>query len=327
MVRSLQQGLAACFCCGRRGRGQALDSAEWRDAPAPGVAGDVPPLLDDAGAKQAAAALSAAMDSKLAAAAALASSGNAAGKQQPASGGDAAADASQPGGLIKAALPGEAAADGASPVPPPLAAEASEEPAQQFGHECRRPFGHVDSLVQHFKRLSPRKLPDGEAGAATPLPTAPSPEPHAPPEPSQRRPLPQRSESRRAFLRNMSRHPRFAGVPEEGEEESSSSPASNLTSPVLTGSGSGSGHGSPLLGSQPTASASAKSTVRPSSRLSGRTDLSSEAALAAELRDTDSAADISGASGNSRSSCEWDQTRGVCIAASRSLQPAWCTLS
>lgn len=127
---------------------------------------------------------------------------------------------------------------------------------------------------------------------------------------SKPRPLPRRTESRRAFLRAISRHARFAGVPEGDEEGStcgsgaadepadsleSSSPAASPGAALLTGKQPGS---AALAGTKNT------STGRPtiSSRLQRGSAVqggSYDAQVAAELQDADGASDFSGISGNS----------------------------
>lgn len=124
------------------------------------------------------------------------------------------------------------------------------------------------------------------------------------------RPLPRRTESRRAFLRAISRHARFAGVP-EGDEEGSTcgSGAADEPADSLESSSPAASPGAALLtGKQPGSAVLANtkntSTGRPtvSSRLqrgSGVQGGSYDAQVAAELQDADGASDFSGISGNS----------------------------
>ena len=126
------------------------------------------------------------------------------------------------------------------------------------------------------------------------------------------RPLPRCTKSRRAFLRALSRHARFAGLPEEGEE--GGAPASATVAEPADLSSASSTAASPgaalLTGKQPggalVSSTKGTSTGRPtvSSRLqrgSGGRGSSYDQQVAAELQDADGASDFSGISGNSSS--------------------------
>lgn len=276
--------------------------------------------------------MSAAMSAKLLAAAALANA-SAAAKALPAIAGKAATaaaaegaaaagaatggqplavpvGAAQQNGLIKAAAaaPAEAAAaasakhgdavdrwlSGASTLPPPT----EEQPP---------PASQVNQLVQYFEQLSPSKASPGDSldilsgpgaaeQAAQQCGVSATVSSEAGTGGGTRRPLPGRTNGRRAFLKTLSRHARF----EEGGGQQGG-PASAVASDSPVGSGDCSSSSAALLsGKQRPSGGTSTGKLTASSRLQA-SDRSSDQLVASELRDADSASDISGASSNSTS--------------------------
>ena len=201
----------------------------------------------------------------------------------------------------------------------PVKTQQQQQPQQQPGSEHPAASGPSSDSLDAFTQLSaaePQAAPhlDGsslseaspqkEGGAAAPGSAA------APSSGSTRRPLPRRTESRRAFLRAISRHARFAGVPEEEEESGSpASAAAAEASDTPTGSSTAASPSAALLAARQPRSAALPSskgtgTGRPttSSRLQcsgGRSSAASDQQVAAELQDADGASEFSGISGNS----------------------------
>ena len=254
----------------------------------------------------------------------------------------------QQDGLIKAG-PGAAPAASAAGSPPAVAAEyppcdspklshvdslvqyferLSPSKAEHAQHVQQQPAGGLapqlaqatDSLDQHIL-VPAAQVPAGPMACGSSRPEASSHEPAGmaassgsggmcPSTGGKPRPLPGRTESRRAFLRAISRHARFAGVPEEAEE--GSAPASTTAidpSDSPSSSSAAANPGAVLLtskqpGSIVLSSTKGTSTGRPSSRLqrgSGARSSSYDQQVAAELQDADGASDFSGISGNSSS--------------------------
>lgn len=332
-IKAMQQKLAACCCCGRRRHAadQDLQSALWKGPPSPGSgpgAGedDAPPLLEEAAAQQAAAAMSAAMLKKLAAAEAAAGGPAASAKAAPPGTGSVPAEpcaAAPSDGLIGAAVQPEAPDAGREQLAAP------EEP---------HTFSHVDSMVRYFERLSPVKVPEPPAPADSSTPELPdaldglsqaaaadAAAGGSPADASERRPLPRRTESRRAFLKQLSRHARFEGVPEAREGDSTASPTAASDSPM--GSSSAATPSAALLTGKTPGSA-ATSGKPPTSRLassgrmgSGHSGMdSSDQQLAAELRE-DGGSEFSANSGTSSREAGGSRAAGLPVTMS-----FWCHL-